>query len=343
MVTHTPEETPARVGSPAGRAVVGATLAVVVAWVAIGLNNLAHGLEQLGDSTQSISFPHVGVFTLPAWGLTCLAIWLYSRLLRALGEPRPLVVAAVLVLGCVVLFLPVSSLWHPQVGSFDTLAFVVGTATLTFLVLWWRLTGTRLLWRAPLAVVGSFGLVLAIALGQAFVELRELERATAADIDALTLGVYDEDWEIEQVNILNRVGGPAPRDHAGQGGGVRVTYRVPDTGWEVRLSSHPDDRREYYLSCDCTEEGDLLVRTTDRAADPTNAFVEIDGAMYELDLRYATDDAADLETVDIDLAELAERIRPATAEEEQVVQRQMLEHMLSYWRFPPLSTVLDRV
>lgn len=319
-----------------GRAAIGAVLATVIAWLGVTLNNWAHGLTQLGNSLEDITFPHIGILTLSAWGLTVLAIWLYSLLLRRFGERRPFVLGAVLVVGSIVLFIPLSSLWEPTIGQVNAGAFLAGAVSCTFLVVRWRLTGARLRVRVPLAVLGGLALTFTIAFGQAYAELRAMDRDAQRHLDALSVGVLDGDWVMEEVHITSG-NVTVARNHLGDDdGGTMIDYRDPETGGTVALTTHPPGSRVDRAECDCEEQGDLLVSASNDAGDPTISYVEADGILHTLDTRRANPD----DDPNFDVGEIADQIRSANEDEEPIIHRRLMENMLDYWRFPPLSLML---
>lgn len=142
---------------------VGTLLLTALVWCGALLTLAAHGLEQLGDSTIDVRFPHFGVATVTVWVLIALtALGVGALALRPLHVRRPALVSVSLVVVAMVVLFPITNLWQATVLDFDLVALGVGTAVLAYPVLSWAHRGTPLYWRAPAALVTAVAVTLAV-------------------------------------------------------------------------------------------------------------------------------------------------------------------------------------
>lgn len=211
----------------------------------------------VSDTGSVDTAPEVRTIALVALGGLVLGVWLYSLLLRALGERRPKS-AAVLVTFVGLL----AALLQSEIGTwleefsavFNVAVFVVGAPCLVFLVVRWRLTGRRLRRRLPVALLGY--VMLMVVLVFASVQLEQaLDRAHARDeVAGLDLGVLDrQGWSADSADYMGD-------------GGIRIVYRRPGADGTLEVATHPPGYSLIERYCgagrsDCERRGDLLVPT----------------------------------------------------------------------------------
>ncbi|RNL86404.1 hypothetical protein [Halostreptopolyspora alba] len=278
---------------PRTGAAIGAACVVAIVWIGHYLNRIAHAFEQLGDSTISVTFPHLGAFTLTAWGLTALLIWFFSRLLHHLGERSPVAVAAGLVLAGLALVLSLSLRYGWDLTTAQVFACTTGTLLFGFVVLGWRLRARRLLWRLPPALVGYPAVVLLLVPAITQAQVSWHRHVTLADV---TPAVIDsQKWEaVEATTDVH--------------GGLAISYDQKNARTGEVTVTYPSHPAEPGQTCgmdleDCERHGTAFVSDEDFAGART-ALIRLEGeaASVEWSLVPLSEDEADL-------GEVAEHVR----------------------------------
>jgi len=199
--------------------------------------------------------------TLTCWGVgtfgAVLALWAVPLVVAAAGVPDDerfvlavttgVVVVLVVVLSLLLQFVPGSvgdrTPWRTSfvlllvsvpVGGYAVaveeqallLAVAVATTVGAFVLVRWRVTGRRLMWRVPLALIGYFGLVGGLALGLPKGEQLWRDSITG-DQSAYEAVVLDHpDWEL----VL--------AEHHASIDEFHVVYTHSSDGTEVRVSTY---------------------------------------------------------------------------------------------------------